>query len=213
MRMEARVVRSASLASGPSRGLHQSRARLRAPPAARHAAAQPSGQARPLGGYYESLLAHPLRACATAARPRPAADREEAAAARARVVFGSRMAGPAERPPAAADGGVLIAGVRVPPQPAEPDNCCMSGCANCVWDNYRDEMEEWAAARRLAEANLRRERGQTTGAEEGAAGRETGPAKGLLDEDMFSGIPVGIREFMKQEKRLRDKRVREGTAA
>lgn len=28
-------------------------------------------------------------------------------------------------------------------RPIEPDNCCMSGCAVCVWDTYYEEIEEW----------------------------------------------------------------------
>jgi len=32
----------------------------------------------------------------------------------------------------------------------------------------------------------------------------------LGSEDLFGGIPVGIREFMKTEKRLREKHAREG---
>lgn len=29
--------------------------------------------------------------------------------------------------------GTIVAGVRIPPKPLEPDNCCMSGCVNCTW--------------------------------------------------------------------------------
>jgi hypothetical protein len=118
----------------------------------------------------------------------------------------------------------------------------MSGCVNCVWDRYRDELEEWAAARKEADRALRKEKGddhrkrKQTGlsgtglmlgkGEKGAehtmvsmdddgGGRETNWGTGLetdfTSEDLFKGVPVGIREFMKQEKRLKEKHAREGT--
>ncbi|KAL2198098.1 oxidoreductase-like protein [Corynascus similis CBS 632.67] len=189
---------------------------------------------------------------------------------RASVVFASSLAGPAERRERLArmrDQSRLIAGVLVPPRPEEPDNCCMSGCVNCVWDRYRDEMEEWAARsaeaeRRLAadeaggqvgatEESMERTMDDSTGfggrgmdlgvhdeaADRGAASMDedgggsvgnwetgTGPvvgfgsqgvsgkiAKDFWDDELYKNVPVGIREFMKQEKRLKEKHRREGT--
>ena len=39
----------------------------------------------------------------------------------------------------------------------------------------------------------------------------TGLETEFTSEDLFKGVPVGIREFMKQEKRLKEKHAREGT--
>ena len=39
----------------------------------------------------------------------------------------------------------------------------------------------------------------------------TGSDAEFADDGLFKGIPVGIREFMKQEKRLKEKHAREGT--
>ncbi|GME75412.1 unnamed protein product [Ambrosiozyma monospora] len=36
-----------------------------------------------------------------------------------------------------------ICGVKVPQRPIEPDTCCMSGCVNCVWELFEDDMQEW----------------------------------------------------------------------
>ncbi|KAK4225749.1 oxidoreductase-like protein [Podospora fimiseda] len=167
---------------------------------------------------------------------------------RARVIFGSSLAGPAERAERLArikNQSRLIAGVLVPPKPDEPDNCCMSGCVNCVWDRYRDEMEEWVFKSKEAEARLAaREAGAEVAATEesvqqqkqkinlgvheldgrGAVSidddgggsssnwtREETIAKNLWDDDLYKNVPVGIREFMKQEKRLKEKHSREGT--
>lgn len=167
---------------------------------------------------------------------------------RAALVFGSRLAGPMERANRLAEirkRSTKIAGVMVPPKPAEPDNCCMSGCVNCVWDRFRDEMEEWAAAsaeatRRLkaqeggvaAGAGARGPKGPTTGAppagdhismdddgggsdtnwsmEDAARSAAGGRKKDGWDEELYKSVPVGIREFMKQEKRLKLKHMNDG---
>lgn len=112
----------------------------------------------------------------------------------------------------------------------------MSGCVNCVWDDYRDEVEAWAA--RVQEAQKRQSEGDTWSekAKEKRAGQgsrkdirqqprsevdsastsmddDGGPSPttwgtGLTvdDDDLFADIPVGIREFMRTEKRLKERR-------
>ena len=122
----------------------------------------------------------------------------------------------------------------MPPRPEEPDNCCMSGCVNCVYDRYREELEEWAAATKKAEVATRKEKG-FEGArrrrKEGLGNKlegerseavsmddDGGRSEGLWgsdrdeSEELFKDIPVGIREFMKQEKRLKEKHAREGSS-
>lgn len=37
-------------------------------------------------------------------------------------------------------------------------------------------------------------------------------AKDLWDDEVYQTVPVGIREFMKQEKRLKERHEREGTS-
>lgn len=43
---------------------------------------------------------------------------------------------------------------------------------------------------------------------QGAGGTLT---KDFWDEELYRNVPVGIREFMKQEKRLKEKHMKEGT--
>ncbi|KAI1104996.1 oxidoreductase-like protein [Jackrogersella minutella] len=243
-----------------------------------------SGQAMPLGAYYEAILNKPQPIPAVKPEepptsspksPRPAVkktppakkprDGNSAAASpsspsgpetsakpataqeKARIIFGSRLVGPAERAErleAIRNRSTLIAGVLVPPRPEEPDNCCMSGCVNCVWDRFRDDMEEWAAASTRAAQALQAQRSQShtekaKGVEERLPG-QAGPAeavsmdddgggsetnwqtdfkvagqpkiaKDLWDDDLYKNVPVGIREFMKQEKKLKEKHIKEGT--
>ncbi|PYH81444.1 hypothetical protein BO82DRAFT_374865 [Aspergillus uvarum CBS 121591] len=141
------------------------------------------------------------------------------------IVFGTRLAGPGRAsrydPGAAPDATwKTVNGVAIPPRPEEPDNCCMSGCVHCVWDDYRDELEEWAA--RLAQAKAKGSPATSDGKDQRQTPRsEVNAASGSMDddgggsetnwtlpdpnEDLFADIPVGIREFMKTEKRLKQK--------
>lgn len=94
---------------------------------------------------------------------------------------------------------------------------------NCVWDRYRDEIEEWAAAKKEADRALKKERKKKSAAalaeaaasmDDDGAGSEGnwdvgGEEKG---DDLFEGIPVGIRAFMVQEKKLKEKHMREKAA-
>jgi hypothetical protein len=124
----------------------------------------------------------------------------------------------------------------------------MSGCVNCVWDQYRDEMEAWASANAEADRRLAAreadgsglaESADSTAAQNKQVGKHTpgqGPAAASMeddgggretnwdttgmpkiaadfwDEELYKNLPVGIREFMKQEKRLKEKHLREGTS-
>lgn len=169
-------------------------------------------------------------------------ERRRKASEKARIIFGSRLAGPAERAERLAEirnRSKMIAGVMVPPKPDEPENCCMSGCVDCVWDRYRDEMEGWAQAN--AEAS-RRLKAQEAGVAAGVSGKvpptagsqqQQQPSAVSMDDDgggssshweagkgdqeffndeLYKSLPVGIREFMKQEKRIKLKHMQEGTA-
>jgi Oxidoreductase-like protein, N-terminal len=208
-------------------------------------------QANPIGDYYASILESSTPSItskppttATSSSTPPISTPPSDASPEPKILFSSRLSSPLERRSEIQKKSVLVAGVWVPPRPDEPDNCCMSGCVNCVWDRYRDELEEWAAARKEADRALRKEKGYEQGkkrrkqsglsgtglmlgeGEKGAGhtmvsmdddggGSETNWGTGLdtdfTSEDLFKGVPVGIREFMKQEKRLKEKHAREGT--
>ncbi|QLQ81520.1 hypothetical protein HG537_0F02810 [Torulaspora globosa] len=72
-------------------------------------------------------------------------------------VFGGRLKGESPRSTSriVSGGEKLIAGVNVPAKPVEPDNCCMSGCANCVWEVFNDDIREWKRQRKLAASRIK----------------------------------------------------------
>lgn len=48
------------------------------------------------------------------------------------IIFGSRLAGPAPRAAPDPQQIRIVEGIKVPPRPEEPDNCCMSYVSVCV---------------------------------------------------------------------------------
>lgn len=157
--------------------------------------------------------------------PEPPSTEHDEVIAKARIVFGSRLAGPGERQKAIDSASTIIAGIAVPPKPEEPDNCCMSGCVNCVWDQFRDEVEEWAAKSAEARANLNKQKRDMVAPD--SVSRESsvsmdddgGSSESLWSNanmhvegaELFADIPVGIREFMKTEKKVKERKSRAQT--
>lgn len=145
------------------------------------------------------------------------------------MIFGSKQA-LADRRKDIHEASKDVAGIRVPPRPEEPDNCCMSGCVNCVWDMYRDEMEEWAeqsAKARMAMQALR-EQGKGSGSmvagqatpshvamsmDDDGGGSDTNWSANVDQDKLFDDIPVGIREFMRTEKKLKQMHKKDSAVA
>lgn len=104
----------------------------------------------------------------------------------------------------------------------------MSGCVHCVWDDYRDDIEQWAGRVREAQKKARSDDGRrpevymsrpeveasSASMDDDGGGSEAlwdAPTSGmgasaLGEEELFEGIPVGIREFMATEKRIRERK-------
>ncbi|GAB7323814.1 hypothetical protein MBLNU13_g07262t1 [Cladosporium sp. NU13] len=190
-----------------------------------------SANTRPIDEYAEDSLNAPLNPIQSVTKSvfpppiPPPAERPltgpEEQALKAQTIFGSRD--PNEREAELKKASTTIAGVLVPPKPEEPDNCCMSGCVNCVWDRYRDELEDWAAASAEARQKLKSQRAAAKAANDAACeaaismdddggGSETNWEEDTGGKDLFEGVPVGIREFMKIEKRLKEQHKKEQAA-
>lgn len=54
-----------------------------------------------------------------------------------------------------ASGVRIIGGILVPAKPIEPDNCCLSGCVNCVWELYNNDLKIWREKRKEAASMLK----------------------------------------------------------
>ena len=186
-------------------------------------------QAVPLGDFYTDLLSSPLPETTHEDSPLPdfvPTGGDQSKEERARRLFGSIQGSGYQRTVSDTPDATwrTINGVPVPPRPAEPDNCCMSGCVHCVWDDYRDDVEAWAA--RVHKAQSRSSDRTAESPKIQLARPEVHEASGSMDDDgggseslwttpsfteneediLFAGIPVGIREFMATEKRIRERK-------
>jgi hypothetical protein len=210
-----------SLSSHRKRQFHQSRT-------SQEPAQEP--QAQPLGDFYTDLLSQPIpkrsKATSSPSLPTFVKSGDETKEERAKKLFGNLKGSGYERTTSDTPDATwqTINGVPIPPRPGEPENCCMSGCVHCVWDDYRDDVEQWALRLREAQAKggapsqkrttkahmPRPELDSASGSmDDDGGGSEalwTAPGPGADPDALFAEIPVGIREFMATEKRIRDRK-------
>lgn len=123
-----------------------------------------------------------------------------------------------------------IAGITVPDRPPEPDNCCMSGCINCVWELFRDDIKEWNDKRRdtalkinqdplladfvwpadfhpplryLDDSHIPKELLSKKHLSDSA--KDPGAGGSTKDDDSWQNVPVAIRVFAEAEKKIKAK--------
>lgn len=110
--------------------------------------------------------------------------------------LGSRKAAREEASKYAVD----VLGVHVPGKPEEPNNCCMSGCVNCVWVLFRDEYLEYKKAKREAIRRLKL-----------PENKDVPWPPQLIDAAEGKDKPqisTGIEAFIDAEKRIYDRRTK-----
>lgn len=143
-------------------------------------------------------------------------------------VFGTRLTGADRESSSRVVRGEpkVIAGIKVPEKPQEPDNCCMSGCINCVWEMYNDDIKEWKLLRQQAAQRLVQRGGRWPEnfhapirllKQEnlphslelkyyGTSSDADGIPVLLEEEDNWGEVPVSIQVFAQVEKRLKAKK-------
>ncbi|KAG2735532.1 hypothetical protein G9P44_001746 [Scheffersomyces stipitis] len=137
-------------------------------------------------------------------------------------VFGNRIKGEAPRSSSRLLRGEpkVIAGVTVPERPIEPDNCCMSGCINCVWELFNDDVKDWNQKRKLAaeklvlaggrwpdnfHAPLKYLKSENYPLSQSSISTDMDESKEPQDaeDESWQGVPVAIRVFAETERLLK----------
>lgn len=73
------------------------------------------------------------------------------------------------------------------------------GCVHCVWDIYREDIENWQGARQKARDALKAKKKRIPVWLGGKAAQQE-------EFDPLADIDPGLRGFMELEKRLRERR-------
>lgn len=118
-----------------------------------------------------------------------------------------------------------IAGVLVPAKPEEPDNCCMSGCINCVWEIYNQDVQDWNLKRNKAAEMLSKTGGRwpesfaapvkklrsenlplsiaNSSAQEAKSTLSEYQITQGVDEEAWSLVPIGIKVFADVDSKIK----------
>jgi hypothetical protein len=143
-------------------------------------------------------------------------------------VFGGRIKGESPQPSSRVSVGEpkVIAGVTVPDKPTEPDNCCMSGCINCVWELFNDDLKHWNDKRKEAALKLKQKGGRWPedfhapvkyldrgNLPKSLANADVSEENEKPDLDVWGDVPVSIKVFVETEKKMKARRERRAAAS
>ncbi|WVQ75872.1 hypothetical protein IAR50_005506 [Cryptococcus sp. DSM 104548] len=103
---------------------------------------------------------------------------------------------------------MIVQGVAVPPKPIPPgeEECCMSGCVNCVYTIYSEELEEYITALDAARTALEKSHVPRIDwpAELATAGSGD-DVKGAEKEKAVDGVDPTMSAFLALENKLKNK--------
>lgn len=140
-------------------------------------------------------------------------------------VFGTRLSGETRESSSRLTRGQprTIMGIKVPDKPPEPDNCCMSGCINCVWELYKDDIKDWNDVRKEAAEKVNQSKtdfiwpvdfdppikflDQKHIPPELRVTQDIKKIKETESSDPWSNVPVAIQVFADTEKRIKAKKL------
>ncbi|CUM49231.1 uncharacterized protein AC631_01158 [Debaryomyces fabryi] len=143
-------------------------------------------------------------------------------------VFGGRIKGEAPQSSSRVRVGEpkVIAGITVPDKPTEPDNCCMSGCINCVWELFNDDLKHWNDKRKEASLKLKEKGGRwpenfhapvkyldRENLPKSLANADISEENKKPDLDVWGDVPISIKVFVETEKKMKAKKKRRAAAS
>lgn len=95
------------------------------------------------------------------------------------------------------------------PESPGPEDCCMSGCAVCVYDLYKEDLEDWAgkrvnARRALEEKGLAVPAALKAKSTRGASDENQEDwAKKEVEDELVKSMDTGMRALWELERKLK----------
>ncbi|KAI8092524.1 oxidoreductase-like protein [Halteromyces radiatus] len=98
--------------------------------------------------------------------------------------------------------------IPLPQKPPPPENCCMSGCAYCVYDIYQEEMETYkqqmnALRQKYAAAGVDLPDELQPKTKTTLQGNNAQPGQQVTDEEEDDDMDPTMRAFLEMEKKLK----------
>ncbi|KAK8847578.1 hypothetical protein IAR55_005437 [Kwoniella newhampshirensis] len=110
---------------------------------------------------------------------------------------------------------MIVLGIPVPPKPVPPgeEECCMSGCINCVYTIYSSELEEYTAAIDQARSALESAHVDLAEWPEELRKGSGESVRSREEEKGAEGMDASMSAFLALENKLKKKQAPESSAA